>query len=313
MNEKLECLKCLYRLGFNLIPIGDKTPRVQFLEWTERRVDAATLVKWSHLWPDCNWGLLTGAKPYNDTPGVVIVDCDDQAGVEMAKRRCPDTPVMQRTPGGGVHLVYRRPDGPYVPIRAKTRLGGVLYNVDIRADHGYILAPGGFSVKRRKSYEWTEPWTRKLLEQAPVYDPRWLAHEPSSNRRQVNEFLDHEEAIELVETPMAQRKQMAMKYLAKCPGSEQGRGADGYCYALAMCLLWGFGLEADIANDLLYEWGQTESNTDVDGLWYPWSGQEIGHKIRCALRDVYHGVVGDRVECVMNDFYAQLDELYKTR
>lgn len=318
MNEKLECLKKLYGMGFNVIPIGDKTPLIPFLEWTVRRIDPERLCGWGREFKDCNWGILAGAKPYNDTPGIVCVDCDDVAGHELAKKRCPSTPVMQQTPGGGVHLIYRRPDVPYLPIRSKTRMDGVLYNVDIRADHGYFLAPGSFSVKRGKPYVWTQPWTRKLLEQAPVYDPLWLPHESAPGSRHdrdgaVHEHLDHEEAIEAVETPMPLRRQMAEKFLAKCPGSEQGRGGDNYCFALAMDLLWGFALDAEIAKDLLHDWGRKDSNVDEHGLWYPWDGREISHKIKDALRAVYHGVVGDRLECVMGEFYEQLDELFETR
>jgi hypothetical protein len=301
----------VYQMEFNVIPIGDKTPLVTFLHWTKDRVDAATLCGWGKQFPNCNWAILSGAKPYNSTPGVVCIDCDDAEGHELVKRSCPATPVSQRTPGGGVHLIYRRPPVEYLPIRAKTRIKGILYNVDIRADHGYFLAPG--STRGGKSYQWTQPWTLELLEQAPVYDPQWLPHESSATRRKVTEHLDHEEAIERIDLPMALRKQRAAKYLAKCPGSEQGRGADGYCYALAMCVLWGFGVDSETAHELLYEWGQKDTNTDKHGGSYPWTDAEIGHKIRCAVRDVYSGVVGDRSDCIMNEFYEQLDNLQESR
>ena len=42
------------------------------------------------------------------------------------------------------------------------------YDIDIRAWHGLIGCPGG------PSYLWSEPWSRELLEELPIYDPAWL-------------------------------------------------------------------------------------------------------------------------------------------
>jgi putative DNA primase/helicase len=74
------------------------------------------------------------------------------------------------------------------------------------------------------------------------------------------------------------------EHLANCPGARQGEGADGYCYALAMCGLHEYGVPEDDAIELLLEWGDRDDNVNGNGQYYPWSRAEIEHKVRDALR-----------------------------
>ena len=82
--------------------------------------------------------------------------------------------MMQLTGNGGVHRVYRRPrveDVPYIGNRQKTWIGGRQYNLDVRGDGGYIMAPGSIHPTTGQLYREEVPWTLDLLMQCPVYDP----------------------------------------------------------------------------------------------------------------------------------------------
>jgi hypothetical protein len=305
-----EILKHLYRLGYNLIPVNGKHPPcVEWKVYQSQRVTPEEIVTWANtrqfrtkggdLWrlsddATLNWALLTGATPYSDAPPLVVADCDDAEAEALAFQRCPPTPARQRTGGGGLHLVYRRPQTGYLPIRSKTVLGGTTYNLDLRADGGYILCPGSLGGA---GYRWGQPWTLELLRSLPVFDPGWLPDERSQRHRtrEVTKYDSHDEAVAKVLLPVPLRIEAAARYLDKCPGSTQGRAADNYCFALAVCLCWGFALPADDATDLLYDWGQKDGNVDKAGRYYPWTLSEVVHKVKNATHRAYDGRIGDRL------------------
>jgi hypothetical protein len=330
----------IYRdCGYNVIPINEKAPPcVSFKQWETERVTPELLVEWSGRrfgkkaggrWildeASClNWAILTGLKPYSDSPALVVVDSDDAAAEAKAAELCPPTPAMTRTASGTWHRVYRRPPASqiaYLPNRAGTRINGVKYKIDIRADHGYFMMPGSWTTKRKRFYEWKTPWTLKMLNALPVYSPLWLNHEDrrtatsskaGSNTIDVYESVAeievHEEAVEFLSLPMEIRVDQARNYLAHCPGSEEGRGASNYCFALSMTVCWGFLLGTDEAVEVLHEWGQKDSNKTAAGRHYPWTYSQIEHKVDNAIHTKYEGSSGDK----LNRFHLleeQLEEI----
>ena len=139
------------------------------------------------LWKaeNLNFALLTGAAPWSDdNPGIVVIDPDDERAEAIARRYCPETPMIQRTGNGGVHWAYRRPDIERVANRQKTLIGGETFNLDIRGDGGYIVCPGSVHPRTGKLYEEETPWTLDLLMQCPVYDPAWLPCERTAKAKQ---------------------------------------------------------------------------------------------------------------------------------
>jgi hypothetical protein len=283
----------LYRLGFNVIPGNGKIACLPWTQYQRERVPATLMTEWAknrfyseeknRYWSadPFNWLLLTGAT--SGGTGIVIVDADDDAGEALVAARCPKTPVMQRTPGGGWHRGYRHP-GVYVPVRKKTVIGGTVYNVDIRGDGGYIVAPGGRS-KGGGSYREVRPWTAELIAAAPVYDPAWLPDERPEREGRLEGDDEHERAVAACAVPIAERVRQFRRYTAECPGTEEGKGkgAEAYCYAMAMDAAWGFLLPKEEAVDELLAWGEKPDNTDAGGIYWPWKRKEITHKVADAI------------------------------
>src|SRR5215468_288047 len=115
-----EALVRLFHMGYNCMPVNGKHP--PFIKWKhlqeEKHAEGEDYALWHRQFHQrglLNWGLLTGKKPYSDSPGLVVVDSDDAEGDELVKSRCPDTPVQQRTGKNGFHRVYRRPPVSEVP------------------------------------------------------------------------------------------------------------------------------------------------------------------------------------------------------
>jgi hypothetical protein len=105
-----------------------------------------------------NHAIATGA-----VSGVVVLDIDEPAGEKYAKDHgLPKTPTA--TSGNGKHYYFRHPGEP---VKNFTRPAPGL---DIKADGGYVIAPGSFHGERQTTYRWlVPPWECDL---APM--PGWL-------------------------------------------------------------------------------------------------------------------------------------------
>lgn len=149
------------RLGWSVIPInqGSKTPLVPWKRFTEARPTSGEMDTWARKWPEANVAVVTGR-----VSKLLVVDADGEKGVaELKKLGLPSTPTV-RTPRGGLHAYFACPDEAY----ANASKRGESRSIDIRAEHGYVLAPHS----RRpdgKRYEWITPVTQKL---ASI--PKWL-------------------------------------------------------------------------------------------------------------------------------------------
>lgn len=332
-KTRTEILSRLYGMDFNLIPVNGKHPPcIEWKIYQIQRVSPEELKEWMRglfpskdgkIWKaeNLNFAMLTGFTPWSETnPGTVVIDTDDEEAEELVRSHCPETPMKQITGSGGVHRVYRRPDTElYIPNRQKTWMDGKQYNVDLRADGGYIMCPGSIHPLTGKLYEEVTPWTLELLMQCPVYDPLWLpcerAVKPSKKTTVSVPVIiassDHADLISTIETPIPEREAMARRYLESVPGTQQGNGADRRCTALTMKLLFGFALPVEIVQEMLSEWGQKADQLDDAGGWYPWTELEIARKIDWCCRQEYRGEVGDRLHAStdLGDVDAKLDEV----
>lgn len=127
--------------------------------------DVAKIKKWWQKWPDANIGWWPGPS------GHVAVDCDEKHGyhgVEVFETylatytNYPDT-LVQETTTGGLHYVYRLPDGMTIDDPGESQLlrnGGEKTGIDVKSSKGYIvLAPSVLhrsaeTVQDRDRYRW---------------------------------------------------------------------------------------------------------------------------------------------------------------
>jgi len=122
--------------GFRVFPVKpDKKP------YNEHGLKEATQLQigvkeyWTK-WPDAGIGIVTD--------GFIVIDFDPKHGgfESKVKMEAEHGPFLQtrthRTGGGGLHLIYRNPNG--TDVRNTVKFAGYL-GVDIRANGGYIVAP----------------------------------------------------------------------------------------------------------------------------------------------------------------------------
>jgi putative DNA primase/helicase len=151
-----------------------KHPRLT--RWPELATTDTDLIgRWFTWWPDANVGIATG-------DGLLVPDVDGDAGVETLaelERQHGDLPDTPRglTGGGGVHYLFKVDE----PVRNKVAIAAGL---DIRGDHGFIVAPPSLHVSGRR-YSWDISAHPDETPLAPA--PRWLldliagaTHRPAS-------------------------------------------------------------------------------------------------------------------------------------
>lgn len=123
----------------------------------EATTDETVIRGWWARWPWANIAVRTGAES-----GLVVLDIDNHLifpeldrsetgedslrALEREHGELPKT-VQAITGGGGRHIFFKHPGG-VVPCKTGLRPG-----LDIRADGGYIVAPGSVHITNRR-YEW---------------------------------------------------------------------------------------------------------------------------------------------------------------
>ena len=129
--------------GYSVIPVGeDKKPLVTWKPYQERRATEDECLEWWSTWPGANIGIVTG-----QVSGITVFDFDSPQAVAKMEERLPDSFLcpIARTPRGGRHYYFSYDPG------FKT-CAGILPDVDIRNDGGYVVAPP--SLTPAGAYEW---------------------------------------------------------------------------------------------------------------------------------------------------------------
>jgi putative DNA primase/helicase len=146
--------------GWSVFPLQPRTkePYTGFpLKEYQRskRADEAKLQKWwVEHWPDANIGICTGAISGFFVLDVDVTDSHNTLLLDKSLTLTVET-------GRGYHMYFQLPDFP-VGNRA-----GLLTNVDIRGDGGYVVAPPSIHPSG-EVYRWVDP----DAEIAPA--PEWL-------------------------------------------------------------------------------------------------------------------------------------------
>ena len=133
------------RRGFHVFPLvpGEKVPAIK--EWPDKASrDKDMIAEWWAASPEANVGICTNR--FKDNKALVVIDVDkkhDKNGYKVLKELADNgdrlvSTLTVTTPSGGKHLYYSVDRGKN--IRSGADVLGV--GVDIRADGGFVVAPG---------------------------------------------------------------------------------------------------------------------------------------------------------------------------
>lgn len=240
-----------------VVPLG-KVPAVPWKRW-QKNLPEEGLVR--------RWFAGTSGNLAIITSGLVVFDCDGPEGEPLVVANCGPTPHRVRTPRGGVHLGYRRPEGAAVKNHVKI-LG---LPIDLRTDGGLeVLPPSRTSAGR---YSWVGPGLVPR-DQLPVATVDWTRRRtsprvaPFAGRRSSGTGGTH----------VPGRIQRARAYLARIEGAVSGRRGHDRTFRAACVLARRFCLSFEEAWPLLLEW-----NVRCEP---PWSENELAHKLTDALTGV---------------------------
>lgn len=186
---------------------------------------------------------------------MVVVDADSAEALAWIWRRLPWTPWQTRT-ARGFHLYYRYPDVP-VRNRARIETGDGRLALDLRADGGYVIAPGSLHASG-SHYEQAGNWNM------PRFWPGWLARPEVPVRQAPAESRRIGEVVE-----------RARRYLARIPKPEIGAGSDIATFRAACRLTRGFDLAESTTVALIQEWAGGRPG---------WTRDWIASKVQAALR-----------------------------
>ena len=212
-----------------------------------------------------NIAIVTGA-----VSRIVAIDCDSPEAIAWADAHLPPTPMITRT-AKGEHRFYKHPGGA-IRNKARVRTGDERIAIDIRADGGYVVAPG--SVHQSGTvYARAGPWP--LIDALPVFDPAWLKPEtpdpPVGESRQVRRArgrAHHQDREQL--------RRRARKYLDATPAAVEGERGDEHTFQLCCRLVRGFDFSDSDVIDLLADWNAR--------CLPPWSDDELRAKVEGARK-----------------------------
>jgi hypothetical protein len=106
-----------------------------------------TLAKLTHRFGNANVGAVCAPS------GIVVIDLDDRSILDITEERLGKSPLMVDTPGGGVHLYYRNPEGiGCVNLRAAGIQG------DVKGRGGVVVCPPSRNPATGNDYRFRQGW-----------------------------------------------------------------------------------------------------------------------------------------------------------
>lgn len=227
--------------GYSLIPMtpGGKEPIRK--GWPSLRLTRAQVTRLIER--NVNWSARTD--------GLAVIDCDAPEALDWARAHLPATPLIQRTPRGGMHLFYSDPESA-VPPRINFR--GL--HLDVRSRVSLIMLAYSWSRERERHWE---------LEGGIV--------RPSELPRLSAELFVTREA-QPTRSVSANRSAL-LSYIAKirAVAGEGGHNATFRC----ACRIADSVADPDEALAIILQWNAMNCEP-------PWSEKELRHKITDAYR-----------------------------
>jgi hypothetical protein len=184
-------------MGLHVVPCGpDKVARVK---WGKQPVTPEKVRQWWTSWPHALIGMVCGPS------GIIAIDVDVKDGrdgwgtIDALMRKHGELPGTRtsETPTGGVHLLYRAPDG----FEFGPSAGQLGEGVDIRGGVSYVILPP--SKAEHGEYTWLvdqrttvlpEAWAKALQKRKrqPVQTARPVLRDPRKVRNYGTKVLSEE-------------------------------------------------------------------------------------------------------------------------
>ena len=256
---QLDDVTPLAERGLSIIPVKFRDKRPATRSWKpfqSRRPTKSQLRGWFDNGGNLNAGIVTGK-----ISGVVVVDLDSPEAIAWADANLPPTAMATKTPRGE-HRFFRHPGRP-IRNKARVKTGELQLAIDVRADGGYVVAPG--SVHETGAvYKRAGTWPP--VDKLPVFDPAWLEIDEK------REFPKPVPTRRLTDGDWLLHR--VRRHLKATPPAIQGEGGDNHTYQVCCGLVRGFDLTDADALELLREWNQRCEP--------PWSEAELAEKIKGA-------------------------------
>ena len=273
-NDLLSAALHYAELGYAVFPCvpGDKAPLTEH-GFKDASADSEVIKAWWARWPRANVGLAT--------EGLLVVDIDGADNRWLA-----DEPLKQReleiapisiTPSGGRHHLFRQPEGKAWRNTARRIAPGV----DTRANGGYIVGPPSLVGDVR--YAWASGGLYVGPDDLPT-PPDWLI----SVLDEITKPPRPPVRVPAV-AATGDVENRAVAYLEAMPPAISGAGGHNATYAAATALVHGFGIDPDLALEILL----AHYNPRCEP---PWSEKELRHKVEDAAtkpHDYPHGWLRD--------------------
>jgi hypothetical protein len=223
--------------------------------------------------PGSNVGVALGP-----VSNLLAIDVDGDGGEEMLKNlSAEDVPeTLEFRSGNGRRLLFAWPEGQDLP-NEEYRFGGGEVRVLCKGRQTVMPPSVHYSGV---VYEWVQGRGPSQVEAAPC--PDWLLSLLASRGPRQEQGPAPLPIQRTAQTPDVIHR--AMAYMAKYPPGQEGADASGNCFALACRLVRGFSLDADTALRLLLHSEWNGKCLDSDGRPWPWTAQELRHKIEDAAR-----------------------------
>ena len=268
----LEAAKEYVKLGYKVFPLapGLKRPHGGLVRRgvSQASADVEKVQDWFTREPSANLGLACD--------GMIVIDCDcgnTWPGFERLKSE--SNAVVQNTPSGGMHFLFRLPQGK-AWNNSTSRLA---HNIDTRSDGGYIVVEPSRTINcpKEKMVAGDYFFEKSLPALAELpFPPEWLIEEldvcfePRPVAPPNPSPLPAPGSTDVIER--------ARLYLDACDPAISGQGGHNQTFFAAQALVNGFCLDPEVALRLLLE----NYNPRCEP---PWNERELQHKVDSAMQN----------------------------